>query len=465
MCHCFPGKTGKDCSSVATAHDVSQIVLKEHLERDAHSNVFLVTTVENAPPRTEAALVWLDFQALNVKMPVLPEPGMFDTGCQPYVHRGAGCVNQCNCPYGSQCNVTNGNCRCPAGLHGKNCDSYCPKGRYGHDCALQCSCSMFAKGCHPVTGACLCPPGFIGLQCENGTIPSIAFTFSVIRFLLILLFVIFLICLVCCYTNVLRLVCPKGSYGEDCSKFCSCADGEVCHPAAGCCIEGRTCPSSKGSVYCRILQRLKRLLLVSEYLPVVSVSDDSTGSSSTVLVPVVVVMLLLVICLLVLLVGYYRKKYLTEKDPLPTIRFTTDDSLPAVADVNEFDNPLYDPFGVRTKTNFDSKLGSDGKRCSNGNCSYMPNSLDGCKGYPSEKMKLNSDNDDSSEQSATSGSYSFPEYEKAKSNLYSVIDDHKRAFFPDSNLVGDSLTNGSSSFPPKKEINFSRDKQNGSSLA
>lgn len=140
--------------------------------------------------------------------------------------RGDGCMAQCECPYGAVCNVTNGACRCPAGLHGANCENYCPAGTYGFDCKSRCTCSEFAKNCHPVTGACVCRPGFMGSSCNIGKNLKCGIFF----------FQVLWVCI---------LVCPENTYGMNCSSRCHCGEGEICNPIVGCCVKGKNCPDGK----------------------------------------------------------------------------------------------------------------------------------------------------------------------------------------------------------------------------
>lgn len=46
------------------------------------------------------------------------------------------------------------------------CVSACPDGYYGLDCANTCSCGNGAQ-CDHVTGDCSCPPGWVGDNCNQ----------------------------------------------------------------------------------------------------------------------------------------------------------------------------------------------------------------------------------------------------------------------------------------------------------
>lgn len=189
--------------------------------------------------------------------------------------------------------MSDGTCRCPAGLHGHECAEYCPVNKYGVDCKFQCTCGEFSKSCHPVSGACVCAPGFMGSSCNT--------------------------------------VCPTNTYGIDCKNTCSCdeAKGEICNPIVGCCVKGKSCPQ------------------VESHAPIIS---ESNATNTGVVVPVVVVLFIILVLVLALLVVYYRRKYKREKDPdLPTVRYNTSDYSTSTIEKNEFDNPLYDPVAQKGK--------------------------------------------------------------------------------------------------------------------
>ena len=48
----------------------------------------------------------------------------------------------------------------------------CYHSSYGTDCASKCDC-MTEEPCDHVTGECFCPPGYTGDQCDKGTAISI----------------------------------------------------------------------------------------------------------------------------------------------------------------------------------------------------------------------------------------------------------------------------------------------------
>ena len=95
-----------------------------------------------------------------------------------------------------QCYHVNGQCRCPGGWHGRQCDLPCPSGTFGPNCSHECYCHNEAT-CNPVDGRCKCKPGFTGTRCEE--------------------------------------YCPEGYWGEDCYRACQCPNANfVCQPVHGC---------------------------------------------------------------------------------------------------------------------------------------------------------------------------------------------------------------------------------------
>ncbi|KRX20624.1 Multiple epidermal growth factor-like domains protein 11 [Trichinella nelsoni] len=390
-CQCFPGKTGVDCSEVGLClNSIFTVyksvgfeftVLKEHLDEVVLSSVWNASTAVGVMRSMVLAFVEPALPDQDAKHLVQLEHGILYKKhflfLKIFLPRGVGCVNQCNCTVGAFCNGTNGNCHCPAGLHGVFCDEYCPFGKYGPNCAKSCKCSAFAKGCHPITGVCVCPSGFIGSKCET--------------------------------------VCQPNTYGTNCKEICQCKPDEICHPSIGCC-KGAACPSG--------------IMLPFVY----DGSSSTTGLSTT--VAIVVTVLILVVFLLVLLVGHYRKKYMLERDPpLPSVRYSNNQQCVQASERSGVDNPLYDPFAQKSQkmmmqnnTSEDypwtRPINSGGSGV--GGSFTKASSFDDGPSVNHEKMKLKFDDEDEYDdeiQSEQSGVYAVPDYERMRYN-YGVVGDN-----------------------------------------
>ncbi|NWH96793.1 MEG10 protein, partial [Tichodroma muraria] len=57
------------------------------------------------------------------------------------------------------CHHVTGECSCPPGWTGHDCEHPCSSGRWGRGCASSCDCD-------PATGTCSCQPGFTGQRCQ-----------------------------------------------------------------------------------------------------------------------------------------------------------------------------------------------------------------------------------------------------------------------------------------------------------
>ncbi|KAI8507858.1 Endothelial cell-specific molecule 1 [Branchiostoma belcheri] len=123
----------------------------------------------------------------------------------------------------------------------------CPVGRYGFLCNKNCICKNGAR-CHGFNGACKCAPGWKGVACD---IPkpdvSITTTPSDPRQIHTSRNVTFHCRALNIDAKVMSLrfpngseklvsdKCPRGTYGKDCTKRCSCQNGASCSPSGGRC--------------------------------------------------------------------------------------------------------------------------------------------------------------------------------------------------------------------------------------
>lgn len=141
---------------------------------------------------------------------------------------GDGCIFECGCRNGGQCDKSTGHCSCPPGftvsqssqfqirvflLQGEICEQPCTNNTYGDECSKICDC-FNENTCDSVSGRCICV-GFTGERCIAP--------------------------------------CPTDRYGPECSKSCSCkGHGARCHPTNGSCVCGA---GFKG----RVVNQLRRL--------------------------------------------------------------------------------------------------------------------------------------------------------------------------------------------------------------
>ncbi|XP_078692944.1 angiopoietin-1 receptor-like [Branchiostoma floridae x Branchiostoma belcheri] len=137
-------------------------------------------------------------------------------GCAENKWDPPSCTSDCPvCYNGGVCDDNTGECVCPPGFHGHNCERACANGNIGTSCTRECDggdctgqllCVMDPYGCS-------CAPGLMGIEC---------------------------------YTE-----CPDGLYGADCTQTCNCAAGPAaCDKKTGFCTGG--CPVSWTGDSCQI---------------------------------------------------------------------------------------------------------------------------------------------------------------------------------------------------------------------
>ncbi|XP_066297939.1 angiopoietin-1 receptor-like [Branchiostoma lanceolatum] len=123
------------------------------------------------------------------------------------------CTGDCPvCYNGGVCDDNTGECVCPPGFYGHNCESACANNKIGTSCTRECEggdctgqllCVMDPYGCS-------CAPGLMGIECNT--------------------------------------VCSDGLYGAGCTQTCHCASGgSVCDVMTGVCSSGGCEAGWKGS--------------------------------------------------------------------------------------------------------------------------------------------------------------------------------------------------------------------------
>ncbi|XP_023311818.1 protein draper [Anoplophora glabripennis] len=129
---------------------------------------------------------------------------------------GIHCNQKCVCKNGASCNPVNGNCTCGAGFTGEFCENKCEQEYFGINCEQICVCyDGHYLGCDPITGKCICRPEWKGVLCESN--------------------------------------CQPGRYGSKCDQICNCKNNSSCDPQNGKCFcsrgwQGEDCstPCKKG---------------------------------------------------------------------------------------------------------------------------------------------------------------------------------------------------------------------------
>ncbi|XP_070563322.1 tyrosine-protein kinase receptor Tie-1-like [Ptychodera flava] len=123
------------------------------------------------------------------------------------------CLFSCpTCYNGGMCNSDTGECICPPGFQGSNCETGCGKNNWGMTCERRCS-SSNPDACRS-TMYCLADPYGCSCSASYGGID--------------------------CATN-----CPNGKYGAGCTQTCHCVNG--CDGATGECNSGGCLQGWSGS--------------------------------------------------------------------------------------------------------------------------------------------------------------------------------------------------------------------------
>ncbi|XP_067124638.1 receptor-type tyrosine-protein phosphatase mu-like isoform X3 [Centruroides vittatus] len=133
----------------------------------------------------------------------------------PFGKFGASCNKDCPpCYNGGICHDMLGECVCPSGFIGANCETACGANFFGANCDKQCFVPAQDSGCashifcKPDPYGCSCAPGFKGLSCVDS--------------------------------------CEYGTYGANCKQTCHCLNGlESCNKITGAC-NGGCSPGWKG---------------------------------------------------------------------------------------------------------------------------------------------------------------------------------------------------------------------------
>ncbi|XP_070563656.1 receptor-type tyrosine-protein phosphatase kappa-like [Ptychodera flava] len=143
-------------------------------------------------------------------------PGFMGSQCQTGCGRntfGMECDRICSssnpdaCRRTMYCLADPYGCSCSTSYGGLDCTDDCSEGRYGPGCSQTCHCT---NGCNGTTGECnggsMCETGWGGSKCN---IPD---------------------------------SCPDGFYGELCNYYCHCKNNAACSKATGVCSNGECAP-------------------------------------------------------------------------------------------------------------------------------------------------------------------------------------------------------------------------------
>uniref|UniRef100_A0A8C8SKI4 EGF-like domain-containing protein n=1 Tax=Pelusios castaneus TaxID=367368 RepID=A0A8C8SKI4_9SAUR len=94
---------------------------------------------------------------------------------------------------------------------------FCLDNTFGNDCSLSCDDCMNGGKCNRENSGCICSPGWTGIKCNESKS-----RYHVAHHLMCL--------------SVHPLGCPKGFFGKNCNKKCTCANNGYCHRLYGACL-------------------------------------------------------------------------------------------------------------------------------------------------------------------------------------------------------------------------------------
>uniref|UniRef100_T1J6Q5 Uncharacterized protein n=1 Tax=Strigamia maritima TaxID=126957 RepID=T1J6Q5_STRMM len=126
----------------------------------------------------------------------------------------------------------------------------CPANRYGIKCHLVCPLCLNGGICHEISGQCLCPPGFGGENCQNpcganklGPTCSWECNTNEIndgcsKFLICLPDPLSCTCASGYMGSDCTQQCPSGRFGANCLQICQCVNEQPCDPTSGACVTG-----------------------------------------------------------------------------------------------------------------------------------------------------------------------------------------------------------------------------------
>ncbi|XP_066298000.1 uncharacterized protein [Branchiostoma lanceolatum] len=133
-------------------------------------------------------------------------------GCPAGKYGVPSCTYDCPvCYHGGWCDDVSGECVCPPGFRGKNCELGCASITYGQSCQWDCNNADISGDtddpncrrvmlCLPDPYGCSCARGWKGLDCQTQ--------------------------------------CAAGEYGAGCTQRCDCNNGATCDPVKGCVCVG-----------------------------------------------------------------------------------------------------------------------------------------------------------------------------------------------------------------------------------